>query len=64
MLLNTQLTDADRVLLNARLTPVQLRAVVAWVADAAHDLPPAESAALCDRLSQLQEKAQAAAFAD
>lgn len=58
------LNDADKLLLDARLTAVQLRAVVAWVADAAHDLPPTESAALCDRLRQLQEKAQAAAFAD
>lgn len=58
------LSDADQLLLDARLTPIQLRAVVAWVADAAHDLPTAQGAAICDRLSTLQTKALALAFAD
>lgn len=56
------LTAADQLLLSAHLSPVQQRALIAWLADAGAS--PAPSADLCERASRLFAQASALALTE
>lgn len=55
-----QIATADQLLLDARLSPVQQRALVAWLAAA--EVPGAVD--LCERASRLFTQANALTLAD